>query len=164
VPTRYRVQFSLTLAELALIDNWRFEHREPSRVAAIRRLLRLGLQSKAKGNVDRPKRPRTSACWTRLTKPPGNENRHNSAARREMRRLRIITLLVSSLLLPADAAGTSSADATRQGSNAKAIARSEPSRDIDQRMKECMAMWEPRTHMTKQQWRRTCKTLLVDPP
>jgi hypothetical protein len=31
---------------------------------------------------------------------------------------------------------------------------------FDQRMQECMAIWEPRTHMTKQQWRRSCKTTL----
>jgi hypothetical protein len=30
----------------------------------------------------------------------------------------------------------------------------------DQRMKDCMAIWDPGTHMTKQQWRRTCKTTL----
>jgi hypothetical protein len=56
VITRNRIQFSITLAELAVIDNWRFEHRKPSRVAAIRRLLRFGLQSRAQGHVDRPKR------------------------------------------------------------------------------------------------------------
>jgi hypothetical protein len=30
----------------------------------------------------------------------------------------------------------------------------------EQRMKDCMAIWDPGTHMTKQQWRRTCKTTL----
>ena len=54
--TRYRFQFFLTLAELAVIDDWRFEHREPSRVAAIRRLLRLGLQSNAKDHEGPRKR------------------------------------------------------------------------------------------------------------
>jgi hypothetical protein len=33
-----------------------------------------------------------------------------------------------------------------------------------QRMADCMAIWEPRTHMTKQQWRRTCKMSLKDNP
>jgi len=36
--------------------------------------------------------------------------------------------------------------------------------DVDpsfaQRMTECMAVWEARTHMTKSQWRRSCKTTL----
>jgi predicted lipoprotein with Yx(FWY)xxD motif len=31
---------------------------------------------------------------------------------------------------------------------------------FEQRMSDCMAIWEPRTHMSKQQWRRTCKTTL----
>jgi hypothetical protein len=81
-----------------------------------------------------------------------------------MRRLSITVLLISSvLLLPADAAGTNSSDEARQSSN-HASTGSVPSRDAEQRMKECMSIWEPRTHMTKQQWRRTCKTLLFDPP
>ncbi len=31
---------------------------------------------------------------------------------------------------------------------------------FEQRMADCMAIWDPGTHMTKQQWRRTCKTTL----
>ncbi len=27
-------------------------------------------------------------------------------------------------------------------------------------MTDCMAIWDKGTHMTKQQWRRTCKTTL----
>lgn len=36
--------------------------------------------------------------------------------------------------------------------------RGEPT--FSQRMTECMAVWEPRTHMTKSQWQRSCKTTL----
>jgi len=36
--------------------------------------------------------------------------------------------------------------------------RAEPT--FAQRMAECMAIWEPRTHMTKSQWQRSCKTTL----
>ena len=32
----------------------------------------------------------------------------------------------------------------------------------EQRMADCMAIWEPATHMTKQQWRRTCKMSLKE--
>jgi len=32
----------------------------------------------------------------------------------------------------------------------------------EQRMADCMAIWEPRTHMTKNEWRRTCKTTLKE--
>jgi hypothetical protein len=32
------------------------------------------------------------------------------------------------------------------------------------RIQECMATWTARTHMTKQQWRRTCRELLDEWP
>jgi len=32
------------------------------------------------------------------------------------------------------------------------------------RFADCMAIWEPRTHMTKSEWRRTCKTSLQELP
>jgi len=38
-----RLQIMLTDDELTALDNWRFERRMPSRAAAIRELLRLGL-------------------------------------------------------------------------------------------------------------------------
>ena len=31
---------------------------------------------------------------------------------------------------------------------------------FEQRMTDCMAIWDKGTHMTKQQWRRTCQTTL----
>ncbi len=34
----------------------------------------------------------------------------------------------------------------------------------EKRIADCMAIWEPRTHMTKQQWRRTCKRSLEELP
>ena len=40
-----RLQVMLTEEELALLDDWRFKRRMPSREAAIRELLRLGLAS-----------------------------------------------------------------------------------------------------------------------
>jgi metal-responsive CopG/Arc/MetJ family transcriptional regulator len=41
-----RLQIMLDENELAAIDDWRFKRRMPSRAAAIRDLLRLGLQAK----------------------------------------------------------------------------------------------------------------------
>jgi len=38
-----RLQIMLTPAELKAVDNFRFEHRMPSRAAAVRELLRYGL-------------------------------------------------------------------------------------------------------------------------
>ena len=40
-----RLQIMLDEAELAAIDNYRFEHRMPSRAAAVRQLLRMGLEA-----------------------------------------------------------------------------------------------------------------------
>jgi metal-responsive CopG/Arc/MetJ family transcriptional regulator len=40
-----RLQIMLDQDELAAIDDYRFEHRIPSRAAAVRQLLRLGLQA-----------------------------------------------------------------------------------------------------------------------
>ncbi len=40
-----RLQIMLSPEELKTIDDWRFEARMPSRAAAIRELLRRGLQS-----------------------------------------------------------------------------------------------------------------------
>ena len=40
-----RLQVMLDEAELAVIDDWRFKQRMPSRAAAIRRLISLGLLS-----------------------------------------------------------------------------------------------------------------------
>ncbi len=40
-----RLQIMLTSEELKLIDDWRFERRMPTRAAAIRELLRIGLST-----------------------------------------------------------------------------------------------------------------------
>ena len=41
-----RLQIMLAPEELALIDNFRYEHRMPTRAAAVRELLRMGLAAK----------------------------------------------------------------------------------------------------------------------
>lgn len=43
-----RLQIMLTPEELSLIDDFRYEHRMPTRAAAVRELLKMGLA--AKGN------------------------------------------------------------------------------------------------------------------
>jgi len=40
-----RLQIMLSPEELAVVDNFRFEHRMPTRAAAVRELLKLGLAS-----------------------------------------------------------------------------------------------------------------------
>jgi len=42
---RQRLQIMLTRLELSKVDDWRFIQRMPSRAAAVRALLRLGLAS-----------------------------------------------------------------------------------------------------------------------
>ncbi len=51
-----RLQIMLDGDELAAIDDWRFKQRMPSRAAAIRDLLRVGLQAKDEFNTDRSRR------------------------------------------------------------------------------------------------------------
>jgi hypothetical protein len=34
----------------------------------------------------------------------------------------------------------------------------------DQKLQDCMAIWEPATHMTKAQWKRTCVRQLDEEP
>jgi hypothetical protein len=40
-----RLQIMLSPDELAVVDNFRFQHRMPTRAAAVRELLKLGLAS-----------------------------------------------------------------------------------------------------------------------
>lgn len=42
-----RLQIMLTQEELAALDDWRFARRMPSRAAAVRELLKRGLQAEA---------------------------------------------------------------------------------------------------------------------
>jgi hypothetical protein len=51
-----RLQIMLDDTELAAIDDWRFKHRMPSRAAAIRDLLRRGLQAQRGADTDRSRR------------------------------------------------------------------------------------------------------------
>ncbi|MFA5898443.1 MAG: ribbon-helix-helix protein, CopG family [Hyphomicrobium sp.] len=51
-----RLQIMLDDDELAAIDDWRFKQRMPSRAAAIRELLRRGLQAELGANFGRNRR------------------------------------------------------------------------------------------------------------
>jgi hypothetical protein len=51
-----RLQIMLNDEELAAIDDWRFKQRMPSRAAAIRDLLHLGLKAKSNGSADPARR------------------------------------------------------------------------------------------------------------
>ena len=47
-----RLQVMLTLEELRAIDDWRFKQRMPTRAAAIRQLLNIGLRTAISGPAD----------------------------------------------------------------------------------------------------------------
>ncbi|ADJ22886.1 conserved hypothetical protein [Hyphomicrobium denitrificans ATCC 51888] len=51
-----RIQLMLSDEELAAIDNWRFQQRMPSRAAAIRQLLNVGLRIKQLEGAVKPLR------------------------------------------------------------------------------------------------------------
>lgn len=51
-----RLQIMLNDDELRAIDDWRFKRRMPSRAAAIRELLRRGLEAELGTDTDRSKR------------------------------------------------------------------------------------------------------------
>ena len=52
------------------------------------------------------------------------------------------------------AAATGAASSTADDLTTGSI--SGPVRTREQKIEDCMAIWEPATHMTKTQWRRTC--------
>jgi len=39
-----------------------------------------------------------------------------------------------------------------------------PAEERKQRFNDCMSIWEPATHMTKREWRRTCNNQLTEEP
>jgi hypothetical protein len=47
-----RLQIMLTDEELKALDDWRFEHRMPSRAAALRELLKRGLMAEGFESAD----------------------------------------------------------------------------------------------------------------
>lgn len=51
-----RLQIMLTEEELAALDDWRFARRMPSRAAAVRDLLRRGLEAEGVSLVDSRRR------------------------------------------------------------------------------------------------------------
>lgn len=68
-----------------------------------------------------------------------------------MTRLHYLTVLATTFMLPAGYA-------TELGKS--------PSADLGfydgQSIEDCMAMWDPVTHMTKAQWRTTCDRIRAD--
>lgn len=59
-----RLQIMLNDDELAVIDDWRFQQRMPSRAAAIRQLLNVGLRTVTNGSADPARRSRDFGLLT----------------------------------------------------------------------------------------------------
>jgi hypothetical protein len=60
-----RLQIMLNNEELAAIDDWRFKQRMPSRAAAIRELLQVGLKAATTGTADPQRRSRDFGVFSR---------------------------------------------------------------------------------------------------
>jgi hypothetical protein len=67
-----RLQIMLTPEELAALDDWRFERRMPSRAAAVRELLRLGLAAEGRHLAEQG---RASGSFGIIDKPRGRKLR-----------------------------------------------------------------------------------------
>ena len=87
-----------------------------------------------------------------------------------------MTVLIAALLLAAPVHARSDARQRRRERRQRAsprlttdslttgtIGRS-PAEKRERRFEDCMNIWEPATHMTKRQWRRTCKSQLIEEP
>jgi hypothetical protein len=70
-----RLQIMLTDNELAVIDNWRFERRMPSRAAAIRELLKRGLAAEGFDLADRAVRSKDFGVVSAKQKRPNQRSR-----------------------------------------------------------------------------------------
>jgi len=73
------------------------------------------------------------------------------------------TLAASVLLSPvrADPAAKAADPSVPNSAETRNITGAE---SMAKKMADCMAIWEPRTHMTKSEWRYTCKTTLDELP
>ncbi|HMN37415.1 MAG TPA: hypothetical protein PKD49_06850 [Hyphomicrobium sp.] len=60
-----RIQLMLDEQELAAIDDWRFEQRMPSRSAAIRQLIQIGLRTQSTLLGNRSKRSRDFGVFSK---------------------------------------------------------------------------------------------------
>ena len=72
-----RLQIMLTQEELSALDDWRFGRRMPSRAAAVRELLRLGLASQGVDLAD----GRTKSKDFGVTDGPSTRRNGDGAAR-----------------------------------------------------------------------------------
>ena len=65
-----RLQIMLSVSELRAIDDFRFKFRLPSRAAAVRELMKRGLEGRVRVRPSTARAPRTSVCSIRATAAP----------------------------------------------------------------------------------------------
>ena len=80
----------------------------------------------------------------------------------------LMTVLAASLLAAAAVARPDSARSQAAepapGSDKLTTGSIDARADDNKRFEDCLAIWDPGTHMTKRQWRRTCKSSLENLP
>jgi hypothetical protein len=80
----------------------------------------------------------------------------------------VLAAVLAAAFNPPDAAArtrnAAAAAAATQGTDKPAPDTAEPKADKQKRLDDCVAIWDKGTHMTKEQWRRTCKNSLEDLP
>jgi hypothetical protein len=91
-----------------------------------------------------------------------------------MRRNGTAALIALSVALAAGITAHDAAARTRNAVAAAAATASDPDKpdpnspeakaDKQKRLDDCIAIWDKGTHMTKDQWKRTCKNSLEDLP
>ena len=88
------------------------------------------------------------------------------------RRFNVSTIVLAAVLAtalgPVEAAArtrdAAAAAAATQGTDKPAPDSAEAKAYKQKRFEDCVAIWDKGTHMTKEQWRRTCKNSLEDLP
>ena len=88
--------------------------------------------------------------------------------------LRVLTATVIGLTLAAAVPVHEAAARTRNAAAAAAATEADPNKpdpnsaeaqaDRQKRLDDCIAIWDKGTHMTREQWKRTCKNSLEDLP
>ena len=91
-----------------------------------------------------------------------------------MRRNGTAALIALSVALAAGITAHAAAARTRNAAAAAAATAPDPNKpdpnspeakaDKQKRLDDCIAIWDKGTHMTKDQWKRTCKNSLEDLP
>jgi hypothetical protein len=71
-----------------------------------------------------------------------------------------VSLLAGPALARSEEADKGNAPAGSAASETTGSVEPDSKVEEQKRLDDCMAAWDKKTHMTKQQWRRTCKNLL----